>query len=72
MGQGREVCAELDAAVVPDDCLALQDLNYDATISSGLPYEPEDSQYGESRLIRLTPGCSESIQEHYRTDTLTQ
>ena len=24
--------------------------DYDATISFGLPIEPEDSQYGESRL----------------------
>ena len=24
--------------------------DYDAAISFGLPYEPEDSQYGESRL----------------------
>ena len=24
--------------------------DYDATISFGLPYEPEDSQYGEYRL----------------------
>ena len=50
VGQGMEVRAELDSAVVPDDCLALQDLNYDATISFGLPFEPEDSQYGEYRL----------------------
>ena len=26
--------------------------DYDATISFGLPVEPEDSQYGKSRLIR--------------------
>ena len=26
--------------------------NDDATISFGLPFEPEDSQYGESRLSR--------------------
>ena len=25
--------------------------DYDATISFGLPIEPEDSQYGESRLM---------------------
>ena len=24
--------------------------DYDAAISFGLPYEPEDSQYGESRI----------------------
>ena len=29
--------------------------DYDATISFGLPIEPEDSQYGESRL---------EVQEH--------
>ena len=26
--------------------------DYDAIISFGLPFEPEDSQYGEYRLIR--------------------
>ena len=25
--------------------------DYDATISFGLPFEPEDSQYGEYRII---------------------
>ena len=25
--------------------------DYDATISFGLPFEPEDSQYGKSRLL---------------------
>ena len=28
----------------------LAEPDYDATISFGLPFEPEDSQYGESRL----------------------
>ena len=28
--------------------------DYDATISFGLPFEPEDSQYGEYRLMRLS------------------
>ena len=28
---------------------------YHAIISFGLPLEPEDSQYGKSRLIYLTP-----------------
>ena len=28
--------------------------DYDATISSGLPLEPEDSQYGKSRSILVT------------------
>ena len=28
--------------------------DYDATISFGLPFEPEDSQYGEYRLIRVS------------------
>ena len=28
--------------------------DYDATISFGLPFEPEDSQYGKSRLSSLT------------------
>ena len=27
--------------------------DYDATISFGLPLEPEDSQYGKSRIKRL-------------------
>ena len=30
--------------------MALQDLNYDATISFGLPFELGDCPYGESRL----------------------
>ena len=30
--------------------------DYDATISFGLPFEPEDSQYGECRLIPLPEG----------------
>ena len=34
---------------------------YDATISFGLPFEPEDSQYGEYRLyikgLRIKPLC---------------
>ena len=29
--------------------------DYDATISFGLPFEPEDSQYGKSRLTPPTP-----------------
>ena len=29
--------------------------DYDATISIGLPLEPEDSQYGKSRPIPLRP-----------------
>ena len=29
----------------------LAEPDYDATISFGLPFEPEDSQYGESRVI---------------------
>ena len=36
----------------------LAEPDYDATISFGLPFEPEDSQYGEYRLkslIKLTP-----------------
>ena len=28
----------------------LAEPDYDATISFGLPFEPEDSQYGKSRL----------------------
>ena len=28
--------------------------DYDATISFGLPFEPEDSQYGKYRLMRLS------------------
>ena len=28
--------------------------DYDATISFGLPFEPEDSQYGKSRFNDLT------------------
>ena len=34
---------------------------YDATISFGLPFEPEDSQYGESRLIDLSSVCQASV-----------
>ena len=30
---------------------------YDATISFGLPFEPEDSQYGKSRLRCLKDWC---------------
>ena len=33
----------------PGDC-GLAGPEYDATISFGLPFEPEDSQYGEYRL----------------------
>ena len=29
--------------------------DYDAAISFGLPFEPEDCQYGKSRLICLWP-----------------
>ena len=29
----------------------LAEPDYDATISFGLPFEPEDSQYGEYRVI---------------------
>ena len=28
--------------------------DYAATISFGLPFEPEDSQYGESRIMSLS------------------
>ena len=34
--------------------------DYDATISFGLPFEPEDSQYGESRLIWPSQGHGDS------------
>ena len=30
--------------------------DYDASISIGLPFEPEDCPYGESRLIVVLPG----------------
>ena len=33
--------------------MALQDLNMMPSISFGLPFEPEDSQYGEYRLTGL-------------------
>ena len=36
----------------------LAEPDYDATLSFGLPFEPEDSQYGKSRLIRLIPPMS--------------
>ena len=32
--------------------------DYDANISFGLPLEPEDSQYGKSRLGRLLGDCA--------------
>ena len=35
--------------------------DYDASISIGLPFEPEDSQYGKSRQTRLVP----SIPRYY-------
>ena len=38
----------------------LQDLKYDAIISFGLPYEPEDSQYGESP-VKVPCSCPPSI-----------
>ena len=31
--------------------------DYDATISFGLPIEPEDSQYGKYRLIQPLVNC---------------
>ena len=35
--------------------------DYDATISFGLPLEPEDSQYGKSRLLSSSGcGCTPS------------
>ena len=44
--------------------------DYDATISFGLPFEPEDSQYGNSRLNhaydRIAPsaaGVQTAVQE---------
>ena len=33
----------------------LAEPDYDATISFRLPFEPEDSQYGESRLKTVPP-----------------
>ena len=49
-GSRRESHPLLDR---PEFGLALQDLTMDATISFGLPFEPEDSQYGKSRLWRF-------------------
>ena len=34
--------------------------DYAATISFGLPLEPEDSQYGKSRLMSMRKSCSPS------------
>ena len=34
---------------------------YDATISFGLPIEPEDSQYGKYRLSPLHGGCQRGL-----------
>ena len=38
--------------------------DYAATISFGLPFEPEDSQYGECRVswLRRASGCSGEVQ----------
>ena len=35
--------------------------DYDATISFGLPLEPEDSQYGKSRVVVLRSGSHDAI-----------
>ena len=35
--------------------------DYDATISFGLPFEPEDSQYGESRNSFVLHGRSAAL-----------
>ena len=37
---------------------------YHAIISFGLPIEPEDSQYGEYRLIRLNSAQPQAKHEH--------
>ena len=39
--------------------------DYDATISFGLPYEPEDSQYGKSRVKRRKAGNSVNRTANY-------
>ena len=39
---------------------ALASPDYDATISFGLPFEPEDSQYGKSRLKELVKSSRQS------------
>ena len=42
---------------------------YHATISFGLPLEPEDSQYGKSRSTSLSPKCGAHVGERCLTAT---
>ena len=46
--------------------------DYDATISFGLPFEPEDSQYGEYRMKNIAlPPLPPSHQHAWGTSALT-
>ena len=49
-GQGMEVRAELDSAVVPDDCLALQDLTMMPPSRLDCPLSLKTPNTGEYRI----------------------
>ena len=43
--------------------------DYDATISFGLPFEPEDSQYGKYRVIGLGSNCAVELEHPQPLDS---